>query len=127
MMQINIPEVHSELTVAFEQYEGALIANDIEAVNKFFWNNPLTVRYGTRDGECHYTYADIAAFRLQRGTVNQDRTLQNQRVTTFGRDFGTTNTEYLPAASKKIGRQSQTWVRTGDGWKIVSAHVSVGS
>jgi hypothetical protein len=24
-----------------------------------------------------------------------------------------------------IGRQSQTWVRTADGWRIARAHVSV--
>ena len=42
----------------------------------------------------------------------------------FGRDFATANTEFIPFGSERIGRQSQTWVRTERGWKIVSAHVS---
>jgi hypothetical protein len=25
----------------------------------------------------------------------------------------------------KVGRQSQTWMRTEQGWRVVSAHVSV--
>jgi Protein of unknown function (DUF3225) len=32
----------------------------------------------------------------------------------------------VPVGSSKIGRQSQTWMRTKGGWKIVSAHVSFG-
>jgi hypothetical protein len=127
MVDIDIPEVHSELAAAFERYERALLANDIETVNGLFWNSPLTVRYGTRDRECHYGHAEIAEFRIRRGAVNQARVLNDTRVTTFGRDFGITNTEYRPAGSERNGRQSQTWVRTGDGWKIVSAHVSFGT
>ena len=50
--------------------------------------------------------------------------LRNTRITTFGRDFATANTEYVPHGSDRIGRQSQTWVRIDGSWKIVSAHVS---
>jgi hypothetical protein len=84
------------------------------------------VRYGTREVERQYGHAEIAAFRLKRGAVNQPRILRNQRITTFGRDFGIANTEYLMPGSDKLGRQSQTWVRTESGWKIVGAHVSFG-
>ncbi len=56
--------------------------------------------------------------------VDQRRTLRNTRITTFGSDFGVADTEYIPHGSDKIGRQSQTWVRTDEGWKIASAHVS---
>ena len=104
----------------------ALVGNDIETLNSLFWASPSTVRYGTRASELLYGHAAIADFRRQRGAVDQRRTLMNQRVTTFGRDFGVTNTEYRPAGSDRIGRQSQTWVRMESGWKIVSAHVSFG-
>jgi hypothetical protein len=114
------------LTAAFEAYERALTSNDIEAVNLLFRDSPLTLRYGTREHERHYSHAEIAAFRRQRGPVNQERVLQNTRITTFGRDFGIANTEYLTVGSGKIGRQSQTWLRTERGWKIVNAHVSFG-
>lgn len=126
MLDVDIPEVVAEVTAAFEAYEIALVSNDIEAVNRLFRDSPLTVRYGTREHERHYSHAEIARFRRQRGPVNQARRLKNTRITTFGRDFGVTNTEYRTADSDRIGRQSQTWLRTEQGWRIVSAHVSFG-
>jgi hypothetical protein len=87
---------------------------------------PRRSKLSAGESERHYGYTDIAAFRTRRGAVNQARILKNQRVTTFGRDFGVTNTEYQPVGSDKTGRQSQTWIRTDSGWKIVSAHVSYG-
>ena len=124
--EVDIPEVLSELAAMFDLYEKALISNDIETLNNLFWESASTVRYGTREFERQYGHEAIAAFRVQRGAVNQLRTLTNQRITTFGPDFGITNTEFKSAGSEKIGRQSQTWVRTENGWKIASAHVSFG-
>jgi hypothetical protein len=121
-MQVNLPEALAELTAAFEAYERALLDNDIEGLNRLFWESPLTLRYGVR--ELLYSHAEIAKFRRDRGPVDQRRTLRNTRITTFGRDFGTANTEYLPFGTERVGRQSQTWIRTPQGWKIVSAHVS---
>ena len=126
MLEIDIPEVLRDLVATFETYERALITNDIETVNKLFWNSPSTIRYGTREHERHYGYSEITTFRSQRGPVNQSRVLRNQKITTFGRDFGIANTEFLSPGSEKIGRQSQTWIHTGSGWKIVGAHVSFG-
>jgi hypothetical protein len=121
-MEVNLPGPLAELTAAFEAYERALIGNDIEGLNRLFWESPLTLRYGVR--ELLYSHAEIAKFRRERGPVDQRRTLRNTRLTTFGRDFGTANTEYIPHGSDRVGRQSQTWVRTDRGWKIVAAHVS---
>jgi hypothetical protein len=121
-VEINLPETLAELTAAFEAYERALIGNDIEGLNNLFWESPLTLRYGVR--ELLYSHAEIAKFRRERGPLDQRRTLRNTRLTTFGRDFGTANTEYIPHGSDRVGRQSQTWVRTDRGWKIVAAHVS---
>jgi hypothetical protein len=126
MLEIDIPEVLAELVAAFEDYERALVDNDIAGLNALFWDNPLTLRYGTRVSEIQYGHEEIAAFRIRRGAVDQRRLLRNSRITTFGRDFGVANTEFIPAGSEKIGRQSQTWMRTTNGWKIVSAHVSYG-
>jgi hypothetical protein len=91
-------------------------------LNALFWESELTLRYGV--GEMLYTHTEIAAFRRRRGPVDQRRTLRNTRITTFGRDFATANTEFVPFGTGRTGRQSQTWVRTDAGWKIVSAHVS---
>lgn len=122
MVEVNIPEVLAEMTEAFAAYERALVGNDIEALNELFWQSPLTLRYGVR--ELLYSHAEIARFRRERGPIDQRRTLRNTRITTFGRDFATANTEFIPHGSDRVGRQSQTWVRTDRGWKIVSAHVS---
>ena len=119
---MNIPDVVAEVTAAFQAYERALVGNDIEGLNALFWESALTLRYGVR--ELLYSHAEIAKFRRDRGPIDQRRTLRNTRITTYGRDFATANTEYVPHGSDRIGRQSQTWVRTDQGWKIVSAHVS---
>jgi hypothetical protein len=124
--QVNDPAAVAELTAAFAAYERALVGNDIAALNRMFWDSPLTLRYGTREHELLYSHAEIAEFRRKRGAIDQRRTLRNTRIVTFGNDFGVANTEYVPAGSDEVGRQSQTWVRTVDGWKIVSAHVSFG-
>ncbi len=46
MLEINIPEVVAEVTATFQSYERALVANDVEALDALFWNNPNTLRFG---------------------------------------------------------------------------------
>ena len=41
----------------FEAYEQALTGNDIETLNRLFWDSPSTVRYGTRELERQYGQA----------------------------------------------------------------------
>ena len=96
MLDIDLPDVLAELNAAFDDYERALIGNDIATLNALFWNSPSTVRFGARESERLYGHAEIAAFRLRRGPVDQTRTLRNRRITTFGREFGITNVEYIP-------------------------------
>jgi hypothetical protein len=126
MGPIDEPKIVAELSAMFEAYEQALIQNDIETLNGLFWNDARTVRYGTRAFELQYGHKEIADFRIRRGAINQARDLTNQRVTTFGKDFGVTTTEFRADGATKVGRQSQTWIRTSQGWKIASAHVSYG-
>jgi hypothetical protein len=123
VLEVNIADVAAELGAAFEEYERALVGNDIGTLNRLFWNSPHTLRYGVN--ELLYSHAEIAEFRIHRGAIDQLRTLRNTRITTFGRDFGVANTEWTRPGSDRIGRQSQTWVRTAEGWRIVCAHVSV--
>ena len=53
------------------------------------------------------------------------RTTFNTVITTYGRDFATANTEFRRPQVERGGRQSQTWARMPEGWRIVSAHVSL--
>ena len=80
------------------------------------------LRYALHDNG--YGPAAIAQARRARGTIDLRRTLMRTVITTFGRDFATANTEFRREQSGREGRQSQTWVRTDKGWKVVSAHVS---
>ncbi len=73
-----------------------------------------------------YGYQEIAAFRAARPSVGLLRSLSKTVITTFGHDLATANTLFMrQTVPGKVGRQSQTWVRTDHGWKIVSAHVSL--
>jgi Protein of unknown function (DUF3225) len=121
-MEINLPEIVAEVTAAFERYETALVTNDVATLDELFWNSPLTIRYGATENL--YGYEAIAAFRSARSAAGLERMLSNTVITTYGEDFATANTEFRRQTSQKVGRQSQTWMRTAAGWRVVSAHVS---
>jgi hypothetical protein len=122
MLEINLPDVLAEVEAAFRRYERALVENDVEVLGELFWNSPLTIRYGA--AENLKGWAAIRSFRQSRPAVDLDRELLDTVITTFGRDVATANTLYRRKVSGRFGRQSQTWVRTGEGWRVVAAHVS---
>jgi hypothetical protein len=122
-MEINDPQTLAEVAAAFERYEVALVTNDVAVLDELFWNSPNTLRFGV--AENLYGYQAIAAFRAARPSAGLARELFNTLITTYGRDFATANTEFRRAGGAKTGRQSQTWMRTPDGWRVVAAHVSL--
>ena len=123
-MQINIPSVQAEVQALFDQYEDALIHNKIDILDNSFWNNPLVIRYGMNENL--YGFDEIAAFRAARPSKGLIRKISRTVITTFGNDLATANTLFeRDTVPGKLGRQSQTWVRTPEGWRIVSAHVSL--
>ncbi|MFA1685227.1 oxalurate catabolism protein HpxZ [Achromobacter dolens] len=122
-MDINLPAVVAEVTVAFARYEAALVNNQVEVLDELFWNSPHTLRYGA--GENLYGYDAIRAFRAGRSPQGLARRVLRTAITTYGHDFATTNIEFQRDGSDRIGRQSQTWMRTPQGWRVVSAHVSL--
>ena len=120
---INRPEVLAEVCAVFARYEDALVHNKVEVLDELFWDSPLTVRYG---GAENLRGIDaIRAFRAARPAVGLARRLSNTVITTYGRDFATAMTEFHREGSARLGRQSQTWVRTPQGWRVVAAHVSL--
>jgi len=122
-MDINLPEVLAEVSAAFERYEHALVHNEVEVLDELFHNSPHTLRYGATENL--YGYAAIQEFRASRPSQGLQRERMNIVITTYGRDFATANTEFRRVGSERTGRQSQTWVRTPDGWRVVAAHVSL--
>jgi len=123
MLEINIPEVVAEVTEAFMRYERALIANDVAELDALFWNSPHALRFGI--GENLYGHDAIARFRSERPAINLTRRLMNTRITTYGRDMATANTEFQRVGAAVTGRQSHVWLRTTQGWRIAAAHVSL--
>ena len=121
-MDINLPDVIAEVRAVFDRYEQALVRNDVAVLDELFWDSPHTLRYGL--AENLHGYDAIRAFRAARPAQGLARTLQRTAITSYGRDFATANTEFLRAGGP-AGRQSQTWVRTPQGWRVVSAHVSL--
>lgn len=119
---INDPAVLAEVRAAFDAYERALMADDVAAMDRLFHDAPTTVRYGV--GEVLYGIEAIRAFRVGRGGSPQ-RVLTRVEIASYGTDFATANAEFRRQGSAARGRQSQSWVRFADGWKVVSAHVSL--
>lgn len=121
-MKINDPSAVAEVTAAFRAYEAALMSDDIPAMDQLFHEADTTIRFGV--GEVLYGIAEIREFRKGRGGSPQ-RTLGRVEITTYGDDFATANAEFFRDGAARRGRQSQAWVKFGDGWKVVSAHVSL--
>jgi hypothetical protein len=122
-MKINDPKTLAEVTAAFERYEKALVTNDVAVLDELFFDDPNTIRYGV--AENLYGYGEIRAFRAARSPAGLARKLERTKITTYGDDFATANTLFMREGSTKLGRQSQSWVRTSAGWRVVSAHVSL--
>ena len=123
-MVIDDPAVKAEVEAVFAAYETALVTNDVATLEALFHDDPRTIRYGA--GENLYGMEAIRHFRRGRSPQGLARALDGTVITTYGRDFATAMTLFTrEGAPGKIGRQSQTWVRFPEGWKVVAADVSV--
>ena len=121
-MTIDDPVLLAEVTAAFSAYERALMADDLAALDALFHDAPTTNRYGV--GEMLYGIQEIRAFRAGRGGSPQRR-LGRVALTVYGDRFATVDAEFERDGGGAPGRQTQSWVKFADGWKIVSAHVSL--
>lgn len=122
MIDIDLPDVLAEVKFAFASYETALVTNDVGLLDELFWADARTIRYGPH--ESLYGRDEILAFRRARPSQGLERTLRRTVITTFGRDLATANTEFAREGAAGIGRQSQTWARMPEGWRVIAAHVS---
>lgn len=122
-MDINLPDVLAEVEHYSALYEKALVSNDVAVLDELFWNSPHTLRYGVTENL--YGFEVICAFRAGRPAQGLQRTILKTVITTYGRDAATVNLEFQRTGSDHTGRQSQTWLRTPQGWRVVAAHVSL--
>ncbi|MDR5836447.1 oxalurate catabolism protein HpxZ [Caballeronia sp. LZ034LL] len=122
MMEMNRPDVLAEVDAAFDAYEQALVSNDVAMLDLLFFDSPHTLRYGA--AENLYGYDAIRAFRAARPGKGLARTVTARVVTTYGDACAVTHIEFRRDGEPRTGRQSQTWVKMPEGWRVVSAHVS---
>ena len=124
-MIVNDAGTVAELRELYPRYEKALVENDVETLTAMFWASPLAVRLGA--GENLWGVDEIEAFRKSRAAVGLARRVVRLEIVTFGTDYGSVVLEFERDGAGGVvrGRQSQVWVRLDEGWRIVSAHVSL--
>ena len=121
-METDRPDVMAEIAEVFARYETALVANDLAVLDELFWDDERTVRFGF--DETLIGHAEVSADRHSRERQTPPRVLRSVTIATFGSAVATVNAEFVPDGTDAAGRQSQTWVRFDEGWRVVSAHVS---
>jgi hypothetical protein len=121
-MLINDPATYAAVEKAFDTYEVALTTNDVATLDALFWNSPHTLRYGATENL--QGYDAIREFRAKRPGKGLMRTIVDRSITTFGNDFAVANITFTRPDVSRIGRQSQTWVKVAEGWRVIAAHVS---
>jgi hypothetical protein len=123
-MIINDPEVITELVKLYSRYETALITNDVDTLVRMFWDGSAVMRFGVTENL--YGSDELEVFRKTRPAANLARTVTRLDIVSFGRDFASITLEFERDTGGRVhGRQSQAWVRMPEGWRIVSAHVSL--
>jgi hypothetical protein len=120
---INLSDVVKEITDIFVRYEAAFMANDVAALNGFFWHSDLVTRYGIADEQLGH--AALVAYRAGVPAPQFTRSLHDVRITAFGLDMAVAMCRFERSDTPLRGYQTQTWVRFEEGWRIVSAHVSM--
>ena len=124
-MLINDPDTVAELRELYPRYERALVTNDVDTLVSMFWASPYVARFGPT--ESLYGIGEIEAFRKGRSPANLARTIKRLEIVTFGKDFASITVAFEREIAGQLtrGRQSQTWARLSEGWRIVFAHVSL--
>lgn len=116
------PTAESEVREAFERYERALVDGDVATLTELFWDDPRCRRFGVADRQ--QGGSEIAAWRRAHPSVPDGRRLRDTAVLVLGESAAVVTTLFDHPGSATEGRQSQTWFRFPQGWRIVAAHVS---
>ena len=116
------PDVVAAVRTAFDRYERALVAGDIAVLTELFWADARCVRFGVADRQ--QGDEEIAAWRAAHPSVAPGRSLRDTRVLAIDDRTAVVTTLFDYPDGAVEGRQSQTWVRFAEGWRIVAAHVS---
>ena len=111
-----------EVLACYTAYEAALSAGDVAAMDSWFADDPRTIRFGLADEQ--WGADEVRSWRARAPQVPAGRRLSETRVDLWAEDLAVVTTLFRYPASVTVGRQSQTWLRTDAGWRIIHAHVS---
>lgn len=111
----------AEVLVLFERYEEALVANDVATMDAMFWDDPRVVCFGIADMQVGHEA--VVAWRASAAPVSRQRRITSHHVLHLAPGAVTVDVTFADD-QPTLGRQSQTWVRRPEGWRIVRAHVS---
>jgi len=113
--------VSIEVGALFEAYERALIDNDVDRVLGFFAAD--AIRVGIADLQAGL--AEQRRWRLAQPALPPGRFRKDTTIQTYGVSVAVVTTLFGYPGATALGRQTQTWVRLAEGWRIVNAHVSL--
>ena len=114
--------IADEVRRCFFEYEAALVAQDHDALDAWFWDDPRVVRFGI--SEIQYGARAVAQWRRSSPHVGDDRTLRNVQVLVLSADVAVVSTEFVRDDRRLLGRQTQVWSRVDGQWRVAHAHVS---
>jgi ketosteroid isomerase-like protein len=117
-----LADVESDVLACFLDYERALSANDVDALDSWFAHDARVVRFGVADEQ--WGFKAVRRWRHAAAPVPPDRQLSGTRVAVWSSDVAVITTLFGYPGLQRHGRQSQMWFRTDAGWRIVAAHVS---
>jgi ketosteroid isomerase-like protein len=119
-MELNQPEVIDEVATEFAAYERALMENDVDRILSFF--TPEAIRFGIADQQVGIE--EQARWRRAQPDLPPGRRLKDTTILSYGHGVAVVTTLFGYPGSDVLGRQSQTWIRMPEGWRVVTAHVS---
>lgn len=122
MIPIDRLDVLAEISAASEQYESDLAQGNVAGILDAFWHAPQALRIG--DDEELFGFDAIEAFRREHGSSRVRRRVRQRVITSFGNDVAAVHLVTRYEQTERIGRQSQLWLRTDEGWRVAHAHVS---
>ncbi|WP_288336216.1 AtzH-like domain-containing protein [uncultured Gordonia sp.] len=117
-------ESNSSLMQAFWNYESALMANDVATLDELFHHDEKTMRVD--HSAVLLGYNAIAEFRARRTQGAPPRTITAVHVRELSDDTALVLAETCRRDGAR-GLQSQVWLLSDEGWRVIYAHVSAGA
>jgi hypothetical protein len=130
------PDAVAEVTTLFERYERDLVANDVDAMDAAFWDDPRVVRYGI--AEVQVGMDAIRTWRRTATPVPATRRVTSRHVLALAQDvppsFPVREQSLTAHCSVRVRQMTcrvpdrqiiETWRRIDGAWRIVRAHVSI--